>query len=148
MTWLYWKRSLSQNKLDKVSRDIIDNKYANLETWEILDIYAEKKKPKRLTRDYKVFNVLNRKMKRLYEEIGATYYWHLLMLIQNMRTDNSIDFDLLNVSEWTLKTIKRIFKEKNIIQRWKLWKTLKYYVNPDISTYWETYNPDLLTLFK
>jgi len=148
MTPLYWKRSLSQRKLNKVSRDIISEKYVNSETWEVLDIYSEKERPKRLRRKYRTFNVFNRKMTSLYEKIWATYYGHLVILIQNMSTDNSIDFDILWVSEQTLKTIKRVFKENNIVKRGKLWKVMKYYVNPDISTYWDTYDINLLDLFK
>lgn len=147
MTSLYWRRSLSQNKLNKVSRDIINDKYVNSETWEVLDIYSEKQKPKRLRRKYRAFNILNRKMKSLYEKIWATYYWHLIILIQNMSPDNSIDYSILPVSQQTLKTIKKKFKEENIIVKWKLGNTMKYYINPDISTYSENFDTELQELF-
>lgn len=148
MTPLYKKRSLSQKKLEKVSRDIINDKYIHIETWEVLDLYSEKQKPKRLRRNYRTFNVLNRKMTNLYKKLWATYYWHLVILIQNMSTDNSVDFSILDVSSQTLKAIKKIYKENNIIQKWKIWNSIKFYVNPDISTYWDNYDIELLELFK
>ena len=149
MTSLYKKRSLSQKKLEKVSRDIISNKYVHSGTWEVLDIYQKaKERPKRLSRKYRTFNVLNRKMTNLYEKIWATYYWHLILLIQNISTDNSIDYSILPVSEQTLKTIKQKFKENNIVAKGKIWNSMKYYINPDISTYWDDYDIRLLELFK
>lgn len=148
MTPLYKKRSLSQKKLEKVSRDIINDKYIHIETWEVLDLYSEKQNPKRLRRKYHTFNILNRKMTNLYKKLWATYYWHLVILIQNMSTDNSVDFSILDVSSQTLKAIKKIYKENNIIQKWKLWNSIKFYANPDISTYWDNYDVELLELFK
>lgn len=148
MGTLYWSTRISQKKLDKVKRDIINDKYVHSETWEVLDIYSEKQKPKRLKRNYRTFNVLNRKMKNLYTKLWATYYWHLIILIQNMSVDNSIDYSILPVSQQTLKAIKKLFKEQRIIVKGNLNNKTKYYVNPDISTYWETYDFNLVELFK
>ena len=148
MSSLYTKRKISKEKIKKIERDILDNKYVNSETGECLDIHSDNKLNTFLRTKYLKFDIINKYTMNLYKEIWATNYWHLLMLIQTMWADNCVYYDKLGLSVQGLKNIKRKFKELNIIKRAKLESKSKYYLNPDISTYWDKYDWRLKELFN
>ena len=148
MSSLYSKKEISKEKIQKIQRDIIENKYVNTETWELLDILTDKRKSTYLKKRYIKFDIINKYIMNLYKDLWATNYGHLLMLIQTMWSDNCIYYEKLGLSVQWLKNIKRKFKQLNIIKRGKLEKKSKYYLNPDISTYWDKYDERLKELFN
>lgn len=148
MNSLYKKRKISKEKIKKIQRDILDDKYIHSDTGECLDIYSDKELNTFLRTKYLKFDIINKYTMNLYKEIWATKYWHLLMLIQTMWSDNSVYYDKLGLSVQWLKNIKKEFKDLNIIKRGKLESKSKYYLNPDISTYWDKYDARLKELFN
>ena len=148
MKQLYKKTDISKIKISKIKRDILENKYVNVETWEVLDILIEKREYKYKKRKYFNFNIINKILMNLYDKIWATNYWHLLLLIQTMWVDNSVIYENLWLSKQWLKNIKRKFKELNIIKKWKIENKTKYYLNPDYSTYSDKYNKELENIFN
>ena len=147
MNPLYWKKEISKIKIQKIQRDLIDNKFVHSETWEVLDILNDKRSSTYLKTRYIKFDIINKFTMKLYKEIWATNYWHLLLLIQTMWVDNCVYYEELWLSILWLKNIKRKFKEMNIIKRAKLENKTKYYLNPDISTYWDKHDLRLKELF-
>jgi len=68
----------------------------------------------------------------LAEKIWTAKMYYVIKLIHTMRKDNEVNFDILELPEWTVKKLRPLF-----IKNWIVWKfklvsdsVSKYYLNP------------------
>lgn len=145
------KVKISTYKFNKMYRDL--DKYVNIDTWECLDILDDKDEEKGIFINLKYkFSFMNKELdhKRLCKELWATYYGYFILLINYIRSDNSIDYGILWLNSSWLNKLKGIFKRNGLVKYTKLWwdKKNKYYVNPLISGYSRVVWTELYELFN
>lgn len=149
----YPKTKISQKKINNIKQDL--EKYVNLETWEYLDILTEETEEDYIKKFIKInykFAMINKEInnKFIIDKIWITYYWYLCYLITNLKTDNTINYNLLELNNAWLNKLKWVFKKNWIVKFHKLiWdKKSKYYLNPYISSYDRLVRLELVDLFK
>jgi hypothetical protein len=148
---VYLNMRISQKKLKEKLLDIKNWEYLNIVTWEYLDImWTENTNPYiRLT--YK-FSMINKSIdnKKLCKLLWPTYYGYLLLLINYIHTDWSIDYGILELKESWLNKFKWILKNNWMVKYGKFWnmKNWKYFLNPYISAYSRDVDIWLVRLFE
>ena len=149
---MYEKIWISQKKLQKISRKELNN-YVNLETWEVLDILMTKKEIKNtyINLNYN-FSMFNKEIDniKLMKDIWPTYYAYLLVMVANIKTDNRVDYDLIDVDKPWKDKFKGILKKKWIVLWLRLdnMKRNEYFINPYLSSYWRTVSLELVKAFE
>lgn len=145
---------VSMAKVNAIRRDIKDWNICNINTWETLDIFRE---PRELSnthknRNYKQYYIINKTQdmkKELFDKLWPTKFAYLMLMILNIGYDNSVDYNLIPIKGSTVKHFKWILKKLNIVKRAKFegMSKVKYFLNPEVSTYSDTYKQELDLLF-
>ena len=145
---VYSKKQISQKKILKIIKDW----YFNID-WVVLSVedLTDIKKIKYIKPKYK-FIMINKEIKHIYlvNQIWPAYYWYFNLLMINIKTDNSIDYNILWLNKAWLNKFKWIMKKNWLIKSWKFdnMKKNKYFINPLFCSYNWTIPIWLVDLFK
>ena len=84
------------------------------------------------------------------KDIWPTYYAYLLVMVANIKTDNRVDYDLIDVDKPWKDKFKGILKKKWIVLWLRLdnMKRNEYFINPYLSSYWRTVSLELVKAFE
>lgn len=146
------RRKKSQKKINDLIQLARSWELVNANTWE----YITDEEFTMLSDDWRVYVYYkyvakNRNMDlntKLYNELGVTYYGYMSFIVDNIKSDNSIDLNVLWLSESATSKLKWKLKKIWAIKRGNFGKESKYYLNPLIALYYNRPRLELIELFK
>jgi len=86
----------------------------------------------------------------LWEKIWPWRVIYFNKLLQTLKKDNEVNFDLLNLPEWTLKKLRSLMVKEWIVKKIKIWdnSSSKYYLNPYYATITKEIDTELYNAFN
>ncbi len=76
--------------------------------------------------------------------------YYIIKLIHTMKKDNEVNFNYLELPEWTLKKLRPLFIKNWIVWKYKLsWDSVKkYYLNPYYAHQTKWMDKELIDMFN
>jgi len=141
---------INKKKIKELKEDFKRWNIINTDTWEVVNVFNSINidTKKRKLRNYTKYRVINIEALKEVLQLRPKVIYYFMILVTNLKRDNSVDFKVLWVTDRVLKDIKAELKEKKIIKNVVKWKKTKYFINPNVTTYWKSFKPELWLLFK